>query len=229
MKKIGLIGGTGPESTLMYYRELNLRADAMTDGREMPEIAVESVDFRKAWGYVTDGRYDLLSEYLCSKAMLLKQSGAEVIALTAVTMHAVYDRIVSETGIPLVSIPEAVCRYAQAQGIRKAGLLGTAFTMEMDFMKAPFEKAGIEIAVPDKAERALVAKRIFEELEVGIVKDSTRAELCGIIERMKSEDGIEAVILGCTELPLILGPDNTPVKCIDAVEVHLCRLLELSK
>ena len=228
MKKIGLVGGTGPESTLMYYKELNTRIDRMTNGTEMPDIAVESVNFRRAWGYVSAGEYGLLADYLAEKVNSLRAGGAEVISLTAGTMHIVLEDLLRKTQVPLVSIPRAVCREAQARGYRKIGLLGTIFTMEQDYMKTDFREAGIEVVIPDKADRELVAKRILEELENGIVKESTLKEFQEIIRGMRDRDGIEAVVLGCTELPLILNPDNCPVPCLDSVEIHINELIRLA-
>ena len=109
MKKIGLVGGTGPESTLMYYKELNSRIDKMTGGAQMPDLAIESVNFRKAWDYVSNGKYDSLTDYLAEKVEKLKAGGSEVVALTAATMHIVYEQIVQKTNVPLVSIPKSVC------------------------------------------------------------------------------------------------------------------------
>lgn len=229
MKKIGLVGGTGPESTLMYYKELNTRIDRMTNGTEMPDIAVESVNFRRAWGYVSAGEYGLLADYLAEKVNSLRAGGAEVISLTAGTMHIVLEDLLRKTQVPLVSIPRAVCREAQARGYRKIGLLGTIFTMEQDYMKTDFREAGIEVVIPDKADRELVAKRILEELENGIVKESTLKEFQEIIRGMRDRDGIEAVVLGCTELPLILNPDNCPVPCLDSVEIHINELIRLAR
>lgn len=228
MKKIGLVGGTGPESTLMYYKELNSRIDKITDGKAMPDIVIESVDFRKAWDYVCAERYDLLTDYLSEKVTSLQNSGAEVISLTAVTMHIVVDDIIAKTGADLISIPKAVCNEALSKGYKKIGLLGTIFTMEKDYMKKDFLEAGIEVYVPDKEDRDLVAKRIYEELEVGIVKDSTLKELQDIIAKMRDEDGIEAVVLGCTELPLILNSGNCPVPFLDSVEIHINELIKLT-
>ena len=228
MKKIGLVGGTGPESTLMYYKELNSRIDKITDGKAMPDIVIESVDFRKAWGYVFYERYDLLTDYLAQKVTALQNSGAEVISLTAVTMHLVIDDIIAKTNADLISIPKAVCKEALSAGYKKIGLLGTIFTMEKDYMKKDFLEAGIEVCVPDKEDRDLVAKRIYEELEVGIVKESTLKELQGIIAKMRDEKGIEAVVLGCTELPLILNSGNCPVPCLDSVEIHINELIKLA-
>ncbi len=228
MKKIGLVGGTGPESTLMYYKELNTRIDRMTGGAEMPDVAIESVNFHRAWGYVEAGQYGLLADYLAEKVDSLRQGGAEVISLTAGTMHIVLGDLLRKTGVPLVSIPKAVCREALEKGYRKIGLLGTLFTMEQDYMKTDFREAGIEVAVPEKADRELVAKRILEELENGIVKESTLEEFQEIIHGMRKKDGIEAVVLGCTELPLILNPGNCPVPCLDSVEIHINELIRLA-
>ena len=228
MKKIGLVGGTGPESTLMYYKELNTRIDRMTGGAEMPDVAIESVNFHRAWGYVEAGQYGLLADYLAEKVDSLRRGGAEVISLTAGTMHIVLGDLLRKTGVPLVSIPKAVCREALEKGYRKIGLLGTLFTMEQDYMKTDFREAGIEVAVPEKADRELVAKRILEELENGIVKESTLEEFREIIRGMRDREGIEAVVLGCTELPLILNPGNCPVPCLDSVEIHINELIRLA-
>ena len=228
MKKIGLVGGTGPESTLMYYRELNRRVDELTNGTAMPDVAIESVNFRKAWNLVSEEKYTELTDYLSEKVECLKAGGADIISLTAGTMHIVYDEIVSKTGTPLISIPKAVSDEAVSKGYKKVGLLGTIFTMERDYMKKDLTEAGIDVIIPQKEERELIAKRIFEELELGIVKESTLKEFTDIIRRMQAEDGIEAVILGCTELPLLLNKENCPVDCLDSVEIHLKKLVELA-
>lgn len=229
MKKIGLVGGTGPESTLMYYKELNSRIDKITGGAQMPDLVIESVNFRKAWGYVCEEKNDLLADYLSEKVNNLRTSGAQVIALTAATMHIVYDEIVAKTQVPLISIPKSVCEEIQKKGYKKVGLLGTIFTMEKDYMKKDLLEAGIEVIIPEKSDRELIAKRIYEELEVGIVKESTLKEFTTIIEKMKKEQGIQALILGCTELPLLLNKDNCPVDCLDSVEIHLQKLIDLAQ
>ena len=228
IKKIGLVGGTGPESTLMYYKELNSRIDTLTKGEAMPDIVIESVNFRRAWDYVVSERYDLLADYLFEKVSHLKDSGAEVISLTAVTMHMVIDEVISQTGVELLSIPQAVCKRVVDCNYKKIGLLGTIFTMEQSFMKKDFIDAGIDVIVPEKADRDLIAKRILEELELGIVKESTLLEFQDIIKRMQEKDDIEAVVLGCTELPLLLNSDNCPVPCLDSVEIHIQELINQS-
>jgi aspartate racemase len=228
MKKIGLVGGTGPESTLMYYKELNSRIDKLTGGKAMPDIAIESVNFRRAWEYVTTADYEKLSDYLAEKVNSLYNGGAEIISLTAATMHIVMDELAAKTKAELISIPKIISDEVVSLGMKKVGLLGTIFTMEQDYMKKNLLDAGVEVYIPEKEDRELVAKRIYEELEVGIVKESTLQEFVDIINKMKKDNGIEAVILGCTELPLLLNSENTPLPCLDSVEIHIRKLIELA-
>ncbi len=228
MKKIGLVGGTGPESTLMYYKELNSRIDKLTGGKAMPDIAIESVNFRRAWEYVTTADYEKLSDYLAEKVNSLYNGGAEIISLTAATMHIVMDELAAKTKAELISIPKIISDEVVSLGMKKVGLLGTIFTMEQDYMKKDLLDAGVEVYIPEKEDRELVAKRIYEELEVGVVKESTLQEFVDIINKMKKDNGIEAVILGCTELPLILNSENTPLPCLDSVEIHIRKLIELA-
>lgn len=154
---------------MMYYKELNNRIDKLTNNKQMPEIAIESMNFRRAWDYVSNQKNNLLAEYLSEKIENLKAAGAEVIALTVATMHIVYEQIVQKTKMLLVSIPKSVCEEIKKKGYKKVGLLGTIFTMEQDYMKKDLIEAGTEVLVPEKSDRELVAKRIYEELEVGII------------------------------------------------------------
>lgn len=228
MKKIGLVGGTGPESTLMYYKELNAKIDELTNGKDMPDLSIESVNFHRAWRYVTEKQYEELANYLSEKVNHLVESGAEIISLTAATMHIVFDEIEKKADATLVSIPKTVCEEAVLRGYKKVGLLGTIFTMEQDYMKKDFMESDIEVFVPDKTDRELIAKRIYEELERGIVKETTLHEFNKVIEKMKKDYGIEAVILGCTEIPLLLNDDNCVLPCLDSVEIHIKKLINLA-
>lgn len=226
MKKIGLIGGTGPESTLMYYRELTRRLHRMSGERAFPEIVIESLDMCRTSVYMAQERYDKLAEYLISLEHNLENCGARVTALTAVTMHAVFDELKNASHVPLIGIPDAAAAYAAQRGYRRVGMLGTIFTMEKDYLKRAFTERGIDIVVPGREERELVHDRIFTQLEYGVVKDETVRELTDIIQKMRDESGIQAVVLGCTELPLALNDGNCPVPCLDCVEIHLNRLTE---
>ena len=228
MKKIGLIGGTGPESTLVYYRELNRLINEKTEGSAFPELALESVNLYKALEYCAEENYEALETYLLNAVQNLAKCGAEIAALTAGTMHIVYDRLKEQSPIPLISIPEAVSDIAVQKEYRKIGLLGTIFTMQKDYLKNPFIRKGIEIITPSEEDMLLINERISTELEYGIVKESTRDELISIINKMKDSEGIEAVILGCTELPLILNQENCPVDCLDIMQIHIEKLVELA-
>lgn len=228
MKKIGLVGGTGPESTIMYYKELNSKMDNLTDGTAMPELSIESVNFHRAWSYCCQNQYEELADYISKKVTLLVEGGAEIVSLTAGTMHIVFDKVVEKTNAPLVSIPKAVCEEVLARGYKKVGLLGTIFTMEQDYMKKDLIQSSVEVIVPNKTDREFIAKRIYEELERGIVKETTLLEFNDIINKMKKENGIEAIILGCTELPLLLNDDNCAIPCLDSVEIHIQKLINLA-
>lgn len=225
MKKIGLVGGTGPESTVIYYRELNRQIDLLTKEKQMPEIVIESVDFRKAWKYIENQNTDLLGEYLSEKVRKLECAGAEVISLTSVTMHRVFGDVCEKTKVSLVNLPKAIATEVHAKGYKKVGLLGTQYTMEQEYMIKALQSENIEVVIPDEADRSVVARRILEELEVGKVKESTLHEFQTIIRKMQIENGIEAVILGCTELPLLLNYENCPVPCFDSIKIHVDELI----
>ena len=137
------VGRTGPESILMYYKELNSRIDAMTNETTMSDIAIKSVNYRKAWKLAVEERHEELSDYLAEKVICLKNSGAEVISLTVGTMHIVYDKFVEKSGVPLISIPKAVSEKIVSRSMKRVGLLGSIFTIEKDYMKKDMIAAGI--------------------------------------------------------------------------------------
>lgn len=228
MKKIGLIGGTGPESTLVYYRELNTRINEKTLGRKFPELSIESVDLFTALKYVSEEKYDELTEYLYGRIINLEAGGAEIVALTAATMHVVYENLKDRVSVPFVSIPESAAEYASKKGYKKVGMLGTVFTMEKDYLSKAFENLGIEVVVPDKESRVTVNDIISKELEFGDVKAASVEKLISVIKEMVLKEGIEAVILGCTELPLALNNDNSPIPCLDIMDIHIDRLVEMA-
>lgn len=227
MKKLGLVGGTGPESTLLYYSELNKRINELTEGKEFPEITIESLNLNKALRMVGKEQYEDLDTYVTSAVRHLEASGADIVALTAATMHVIFEQVRAKVSVPIISIPEATAEAAVARGYKKIGLLGTIFTMEKDYLKNAFVEKGIEVVIPSPEDRNLVHTRIVTELEYAIVKESTRAELIAIIEKMRIEAGIEAVILGCTELPLVLNQGNCSVACLDIVDLHIQKLVKL--
>lgn len=227
LKKLGLIGGTGPESTVIYYRELNRIINQRTGGKAFPELCIESVDLYRTLGYCKAGDDEALVQYLLDAVKNLAACGANFAALTANTVHSVFDRLSALSPIPLVSIVDSVCEEAFRRGYRKIGLLGTIYTMNGSFFKKSFDAHKIELVTPSEKEKFLVNSRIADELELGIVKDSTVRELVSVIQGMTERDRIEAIILGCTELPLALNDENCPVPCLDTMKIHIDTLAEM--
>lgn len=227
MKKLGLIGGSGPESTLVYYKEINTRINQMSGETCFPEFTIESINLYRISEFRVADDMEGMKEYLLKGIRNLAAAGAEIGALTAGTLHMVFDDLAKESPIPLISIPEIVSKVAKERGYRKVGILGTDVTMKKDFMKKPFMEKGIDVIAPKEEEMELVNHRIFTELENAIIKPSTEKELIDIINRMKEENGIEAVILGCTELPLILNQGNSPVDVLDIMRIHIEELTKI--
>lgn len=221
MKKLGLIGGMGPESTIPYYRDIVYGVQKALGKPTFPELSIESVNVFKVLGLCGEKKYDELTEYLMRAIRNLSNSGVDFAALSANTPHIVFDRLNEQSPIPLISIVEATCEEANRRGLKKIGLLGTVFTMTGEFFLNPFEKSGIKIVVPSKTEMEMINEKISTELELGIVKEETLSAFQKVITRMKNEDEIEAVVLGCTELPLLLNDKVSSVPCLDTMQIHI--------
>lgn len=224
MKKLGLVGGMGPESTIPYYHDIVYGVQEKT--KAFPRLAIESVNVFEVLGLCREEKYEELTEYLLQAVSNLADGGADFAALSANTPHIVFDRLREKSPIPLVSIVEAACAEAVRCRYRRIGLLGTIFTMKGDFFKAPFTKRGIEIVIPTEEEMNYVNEKISTELEIGVVKQDTLRGFQEIIERMKRENGIEAIVLGCTELPLLLNDEASPLPCLDTMKIHVKALVE---
>ena len=223
MRKLGLIGGTGPESTVPYYRGIVFAVQRETGN--FPPLTIESVSVFDVLRLCGAGEYEKLTGYLLEAVRNLAGAGAEVAALTGNTPHIVFDRLQALSPIPLVSMVEATCRETVRRGLDRVGLLGTIFTMEEEFFRVPFREQGIQVAVPTRAEREYLNRVIADELELGTVREESRARVLAMVERMAREDGIQAVILGCTELPMLLSDRNSPVLCLDTMEIHINTLV----
>lgn len=154
MKKIGLVGGTDPESTLIYYKELNRRINERSSGTDFPELSIESLNLNRALGYVQREQYKELAAYVSQAICNLEKSGAQVIALTAATMHIIFDMVAQKAHTPFISISETAAEYAASKRYHRVGLLGTIFTMEKDYLSKAFISRGIEVIVPDPATRS---------------------------------------------------------------------------
>lgn len=227
MKKLGLIGGTGPESTVPYYRGIVYGVQSRIGEKFFPNLTIESVNVFDVLAMCDKKDYKALIDYLMAAINNLKASGAEFAALTGNTPHIVFDELQRRSPIPLVSIIETACAETMRRNIAKVGLLGTIFTMNGDFFKKPFVNNHIEVITPTEEEKQFINQKIERELELGIVKEETAALFMGIVQRMKDEDGIQAIILGCTELPLLFDGREMPVACLDTMQIHLQTLADM--
>ena len=226
MKKLGLIGGMGPESTIPYYHDIVYGVQEALGESVFPELTIESVNVFKVLGLCGEQKYDELTKYLMGAIDNLAKSGADFAALSANTPHIIFDRLKEQSPIPLLSFVEATCEEVKRRGLKKIGLFGTIFTMTGEFFKAPFVQNGIEVIVPTESEMELINEKISTELELGIVKDETLAAFQQIIKRMRDEDEIEAIVLGCTELPLLLNDEVSPVSCLDTMQIHIQEIVK---
>lgn len=226
MKKLGLVGGIGPESTVPYYRGIVFGVHRRMGDRVMPFLSLESVNVFDIQTFCNEERYEELAEYLLTAIRNLAAAGADFAALSANTPHIVFDQLKQLSPIPLVSIIEAVRGEAIKRNLTRIGLMGTIFTMKGSFFKEPFEEHGISVITPSEDEMAYINDKIYSELEFADVREDTQNRLVEIIARMAKEDGIEAVILGCTELPLALNDRISPVPCLDTMDIHIKTLIE---
>ena len=220
MKKLGLIGGMGPQSTVPYYMNIVYGVQQRTSPDFFPNLTIESLNVFEILKMIAEERYDELTEHVLTAIRNLQNAGADFAALTANTVHIVYDRLAERSPLPLVSIVESTAREAERIGARRVALLGTRFTMERDFYRRPFERIGIDVVIPDEAERRYIDGKITSELEYGTVMDETRRRFVDIIGRLAADEGAEAVILGCTELPLLLDDSVSPLPVLDTVKIH---------
>jgi aspartate racemase len=229
MKIIGMIGGIGPESTIDYYKRLIDGAQKRNPGGPAPSIIINSIDLQKGLDLLGANKLDELTEYIVPEVIRLKNAGAEFGFLAANSPHIVFGDIARRSPIPLVSIVEATCAEAKARGFTKLGLLGTRFTMHGSFYPDVFTHQGIELTVPTADEQDYVHDKYINELIPGKFLPETRQGLLAIATRMKKQDGIQALILGGTELPLILTDSSLlGIPFLDTTQIHVNAILEMA-
>ena len=220
MKVIGLIGGMSCESTAHYYKHLNDRVRAHLGGLHSAEILMWSVDFAPVAQMQRENRWQEAGAHLARIARRLEQAGAEVLVLATNTMHKVAETIQASTSIPLIHIADATAERIQNAGKRKPALLATRFTMEQDFYTGRLrEKFGLDVVVPDEAERALVHQIIYDELCIGRVTEASRQAFVDVAQRLERR-GADSLILGCTEVGMLLDESNASVPIFDTALIH---------
>lgn len=216
----------GPQSTVPYYMNIVYGVQNRTSPDFFPNLTIESLNVFEILKMIGEERYDELTEHVLTAIRNLQNAGADFAAMTANTVPIVYDRVARRSPIPLVSIVESTAREAERCGAKRVALLGTRFTMERDFYRMPFERIGIDVVVPSEAERRYIDGKITGELEYGTVTEETRRRFVDIIGRLKADKGAEAVILGCTELPLLLDDSVSPLPVLDTVRIHSDELVD---
>lgn len=231
MKKIGIIGGLGPEATVDYYNAIINRYKEINDGvLNYPEIIIYSVNMDNFIGKVKSKKYDEAIDYLSVGLNALERAGADFIAISANTPHLFFDELQKRVNTPMISIVEATARKTKSLGLKKVGLIGTLFTMENDFFAKVFEKYSIEIVTPNDEDKEFLNHKLFTEIELGIFKDDTRKEIENRILKMQKESGIEGIILGCTEFPLILKEkEYNGVISLNTTEIHVNEIFDTSR
>lgn len=220
MKTIGLIGGMSWESSIEYYRIINQATRERLGGLHSARSLMLSVDFAEIEALQHQGRWDEAGQVLAGTALQLQNGGADCIVLCTNTMHKVAGQIQAAVSIPLLHIADATARQVRAAGLERVGLLGTRFTMEQDFYKGRLvDNFGLQVELPDAAGRELVHRVIYEELVLGQIRADSRAGyakvIAGLVER-----GAQGIILGCTEIGLLVGPSESPVPLFDTTLIH---------
>jgi len=228
MKTIGLMAGMSWESSIEYYRIMNERVHELLGGNHSAQILMYSVEFDEYVKLMDSGRWDTLRENLTGIAKMLEQGGADLIVLCTNTMHKMADDIQKEIDIPLLHIVDAAAEKIKAGGMKKVGLLGTKFTMEHDFYRNRLkEKHSIDVVIPAEDERQTVHDVIISELTNGMIKDSSRQKYLDIIKNL-ADAGAEAVVLGCTEIPLLVKQEHCSVPLIDTTTIHALAAVDLA-
>jgi aspartate racemase len=220
MKKIGIIGGMGPESTVDYYKGI-IQAFYNRGDTAYPEIILYSVNMYEMLEMVEENRWDDLTEWLLRKMDSLMCAGAEFAVIGANTPHVVFDDVAVQSPLPLVSIVEETYRTAEHMAVKRPGLVGTLFTMQSDFFRKPFSRGGMAVVVPDPEDQEFIHHKLFSEIELGIIKDSTRRDLLNIVKKMIDTRAIDSLILGCTELPMILDRDEYGIPFFNTTTIHI--------
>ncbi|WP_343313744.1 aspartate/glutamate racemase family protein [Brucella sp. BE17] len=228
MKMIGLIGGMSWESSQEYYRIINQQTRTRLGGAHSARSLMWSMDFAEIEQLQHLGQWDALTKLMVEAAQNLEKGGADFILICTNTMHKMADAVTEAISIPLIHIADPTAEKIKAAGFTKVGLLGTAFTMEQDFYKGRLaEKYGLDVLTPNEADRKTVHDIIYHELVVGDVHEASREHYRAIIRRLV-ENGAQAVILGCTEIMLLIGQEDSPVPIFDTTQLHAEAAVDLA-
>ena len=220
MKTIGLIGGMSWESSAEYYRLINEEVRNRLGGTHSAKSLMWSMDFAEIETLQHEGNWQALSEKMCQAAVSLERGGADFIVISTNTMHKLAEQIQACLNIPLLHIADATAKEITSKNIKKVGLLGTEFTMKQDFYKGRLaDKFGLEVFIPNDEDCQIVHRIIYQELVAGVIRDESRQQYRQIIQKLV-DAGAEAIILGCTEIMLLVSPADSAVPVFDTTEIH---------
>jgi aspartate racemase len=220
MKTIGMIGGMSWESSIEYYRIVNQTVREKLGGLHSAKSIMVSVEFAEIEALQHQDRWDELAAILIEAARSLERGGADFVIICTNTMHKLYDILQNKIKIPMLNIADATAEKIKAQGIDKIALLGTRFTMEEDFYKGRLvDKYGLDVIIPSSAQREIVHRVIYDELCAGIIKPDSKQKYAEIIQGLAAE-GVGGIILGCTEIGLLVKQADSPVPLFDTTEIH---------
>jgi len=227
VKTVGVIGGIGPESTIEYYRFLIAAYRARVADDSYPSIVINSIDLTRMLRLIAAGDLGTVTEYLAGEIAKLARAGADLAVLASNTPHIVFDALRSRSPIPMISIVEAACDAAQALGLTRVGLFGTRFTMQGQFYPAVFAERGIAVVVPEPDDQAYIHEKYMGELVRGVIDPDTRERLLQIAAGLEKRERVEGIILGGTELPLILrGATSGGIPFLDTTSIHVERIVK---
>ena len=224
MKRIGLLGGMSWESSVLYEQLINRDVRERLGGAHSADLIVRSYDFARIEALQSAGEWDAAGAVLAGDAAMLEQAGCEVIALCTNTMHLVSDRIERAIGVEFVHLADATARAVQNAGVACVALLGTRYTMEHDFYAGRLRSHGLDVVVPDEPDRTLVHDVIYNELVQGEVRDASRDGYLWVIDRLATR-GADGVIAGCTEIELLVGPDDVDLAYFPTTSIHAAAIV----
>ena len=221
MKKIGLIGGVGPESSIEYYRLIIKEFQNQLDTKDYPEITIHSINMTEMLNYVFNNQLDKLTDFLIDKIKVLELAGVDYGAILSNTPHIVFDRLVEKTSMPLISIVEETCKEIRNKKLQRVGLLGTKSTMTNGFYSIVADRYDIDIFIPKSVQQVYIHDKYMNELVLNKILPDTKQKLIEIVMNLREQESLQGLILGGTELPLILKQsDFQDLTIFDTTEIH---------
>jgi len=221
MKKIGIVGGIGPASTLDYYNGIINGVREKTKNDNYPEIVINSVNMTKMLSILSLKDWDALTDMLINAIKALDAAGAEIAAIASNTPHIVFDRVQAGSNLPIISIVKATCEYAKKKNNKKSIIIGTRFTMSSGLYSEALEKYNIASVVPSEEEQLVIHNIIFPKLENGIVDLEDKKKMLEIVNSLKVDNSADALLLGCTELPLMIQNNDVDIEVLNTTQIHV--------